>query len=56
MCNADRTVWITYNGEIYNFLNYATSCRTKGTGSSRTPTRKSLFISTRRKGRIASSA
>jgi len=21
MCNEDRTVWITYNGEIYNFAN-----------------------------------
>jgi asparagine synthase (glutamine-hydrolysing) len=30
MCNEDRTVWITYNGEIYNFANLRRELESKG--------------------------
>jgi asparagine synthase (glutamine-hydrolysing) len=30
MCNEDRTVWITYNGEIYNFAELRRECELKG--------------------------
>ncbi len=30
MCNADRTLWITYNGEIYNFGDLRHELRNKG--------------------------
>lgn len=30
MCNQDRTVWITYNGEIYNFAELRRECELKG--------------------------
>ncbi len=30
MCNEDRTVWITYNGEIYNFADLRRELETKG--------------------------
>ena len=56
MCNPQRTLWITYNGEIYNFreLRRGTAAP-RGTSSSRKATPKSCFTFTRQKGRIASS-
>ena len=30
MCNADRTLWITYNGEIYNFVELRHELENKG--------------------------
>ena len=30
MCNADRTLWITYNGEIYNFAELRRGLESKG--------------------------
>jgi asparagine synthase (glutamine-hydrolysing) len=30
MCNADRTVWLTYNGEIYNFADLRRELQSKG--------------------------
>jgi len=30
MCNEDRTVWITYNGEIYNFADLRAELESKG--------------------------
>lgn len=30
MCNADRTLWITYNGEIYNFAVLRSELQSKG--------------------------
>ena len=30
MCNADRTIWITYNGEIYNFRELRRELQSKG--------------------------
>ena len=30
MCNEDRTVWITYNGEIYNFADLRRELQSKG--------------------------
>jgi asparagine synthase (glutamine-hydrolysing) len=30
MCNEDRTVWITYNGEIYNFASLRAELESKG--------------------------
>jgi asparagine synthase (glutamine-hydrolysing) len=30
MCNEDRSIWITYNGEIYNFAELRTDLQSKG--------------------------
>jgi asparagine synthase (glutamine-hydrolysing) len=40
MSYAHGRYWITYNGEIYNFLEIRHELRTKDTGSQRQPTRR----------------
>src|ERR1700688_3612171 len=40
MCNEDRTVWVPYNGEIYNFAELAANCKAKATPLLPTPTPK----------------
>ena len=30
MCNADRTLWITYNGEVYNFVDLRRELQSRG--------------------------
>ena len=49
MSNEDGTVWITYNGEIYNFADLRRELESKGNTLvfARTPTPKSCFISTK---------
>ncbi len=45
MCNQDRTVWITYNGEIYNFAALRRELQSKGhTFSSNTDTEVILHL------------
>jgi asparagine synthase (glutamine-hydrolysing) len=45
MCNEDRSVWITYNGEIYNFADLRRELQSKGhTFSSNTDTEVILHL------------
>ena len=46
MCNEDRTLWIVFNGEIYNYLELRQQHLGHGHRSRRTRIPKSFFIST----------
>ena len=55
MCNEDRTVWITYNGEIYNFADVARRTREQGPPAFiQIPTPKLFSRYTNRTARTAS--
>jgi Glutamine amidotransferase domain len=53
MANEDGTVWIVYNGEVYNHGGSARSSRPRVTGSSRAPTPRRSSTFTRKRGQIA---
>ena len=56
MANEDGTVWITYNGEVYNHARAARGARgAAGTASARAPTPRRSSTSTRRRAPRASS-
>ena len=55
MANEDGTVWITYNGEVYNHASFARSSRRAGIDSGRPPTPRRSSTSTRTAGARASS-
>ena len=50
--NEDRTVWIVYNGEIYNHADLRTQLASKGHVIERTATPRQLFTFTRNMARI----
>jgi len=47
MSNEDGSVWITFNGEIYNFADLRRDLEGKAIGFDRTLTQKPSFISTK---------
>ncbi len=51
MSNNERTLWIAYNGEIYNFPERAGSCRQKAIPSTPKRIPRSFCASTKRNGR-----
>ena len=53
MANEDGTVWITYNGEVYNHEALRAELRPRATASARAPTPRRSSTSTRRRGRTA---
>ena len=56
MTNEDGTVWITFNGEIYNHAALRARARgARATSTARTPTPRRSSTSTRRRARAASS-
>ena len=53
MSNEDGTIWIVFNGEIYNFQSLRPDLVRRGIGFGPTPTRKSSSISTKSTGSSA---
>ena len=54
MSNEDGTVWVTYNGELYNELDLRPELEARGTATGPRPTPRAWSTSTRRRGRSSS--
>ena len=54
MCNEDRSLWITFNGEIFNYLELRQQLPLRDIDSLLTRTRRSSSTFTKKKERTAS--